>query len=176
MCWCSHTIKLKCTRSYLVMNSLLSTYSQLYQPRLCMHLFSQDILIHQARINITIIISRINKKRNNSITYLTFHFNNGFLVISLLVVHNYINPRNAMANIPNCLHLLNAIYMRPLTMVQWKILVAMIFSTYLALQWSPTIIYVLLLFRLWPMSLLNCIKIIVRNHILSHLYLKVFPT
>lgn len=57
MCCCNHTIQLKCTSSYPVINSFLSTYSQLHQRRLCMCFFSQATIIHQVRINIIIIRS-----------------------------------------------------------------------------------------------------------------------
>ena len=163
MCCYRNTSQLKCTSSHPVMNSLLSTYNQLHQPRFCMHFFSQATLIHQVNINITIIKSRIIQNRNNSALKLTFHLNNGFLMIFLFVVHNCINSRNFMTNVPNFLHLLSAIDLRLATLVQWTILLAMIFATYPTLQWSPTITSVLFLSRLRPMSLLNCIELLVRS-------------
>lgn len=171
MRWCRNTIKLKCTSSYPVMNSLLSTCSQLHQPRLYMHFFSQTILIHQVRINITINRFMVNQNRNNLTTELTFHLNNGCLVICLLVVHSWINLRNATVHIPNWLCLLNTIDLRPSTLVQWKILLAMFFAIDPTLQWSSIITSILLLSRLWPMSLLKCIKLLVRNDIFFLTYI-----
>lgn len=134
MCCCRHTIHIKCASPYPMMNSLLSTCSQLYQPRLCMHLFSQATLMSKVRINITIIRLRINQNRSKSTTELMFHLNNGFLVIYVLVIKSSIKLRNAMTNIPNYLCLLNIVELGPTTLVQWKILLVMIFATYQTLQ------------------------------------------
>jgi len=133
-----------------------------------MHFFSQTSLIHQVRINITIIRSRVNKNIKNSITELTFHLNNGCLAIHLLVIKCFIYLRNALSNIPNHLCLLSTIDLRPTTLIQWKILPAMILATYPTLKRPTT--YVLLLSRLRPMSLLNCIKLLVRRNILFLIY------
>jgi len=176
MCYCRHTIELKCTRSYLVMNSRLSTCSQLHQLRLYMQIFSQATLIHHFRINITIIRSRISQNRNNSTIELTLHLNNGCLMICLLIAHNYIDLRNAMKNIPNCLHLLSIIDMRPTTLVQWTILLAMIFSTCPTLQQSSNITSVLLLSRMWPLLSQLHWTSCKEPHFLSHLHSKVFLT
>jgi len=83
----------------------------------------------------------------------------------LLVVHSCINPKNVMTNIPNFLCLLSIIDLRPTNLVQWKILLAMIFSTYPTLQSSPTITFVLLLSKLQRMSLFNYIELLLRNNI-----------
>ena len=130
------------------MNSLLSTYIQLHQPRLYTHFFSEATLIHPVMININTIRSKINKKGKNLTINIIFHLNNGCLVSFLLVFHNYINLRNVMANIPNYLCLLSAIDLWLAILVQWKIFLAKIFSTYPTLQWSLTITYVLFLSRL----------------------------
>ena len=98
-------------------------------------------------------------------TKLTVHINNRCLVIHFHVVHNYITPRNIMTNIPNFLCLLSTINMRPTSLVQWTILLTMIFPTYPALQQSSTITSSLLLSRLQPMLLLNYVELLVRNHI-----------
>lgn len=47
----------------------------------------------------------------------------------------------------------------------------MIFSTYPTLQRFPTITYILFLSMMLPMSLLNCIKLLVRRNILFLTYL-----
>lgn len=137
MCCCQYTIQLKCTSSYPVMNSLICTCIQLQQPRRWMHFFSQAMLIHHVMIRITIIQSKINQNRKKLTTNFAFHVNNGCLVICMLLVHSCMNLRNVMTNIPNYLCLLT-------TLLQWKILLVMIFSTYPALEWSPTITYVFL--------------------------------
>lgn len=127
-CW-RHTIQLKCTISYPVNNSLLSTCIQLHQSRLCMHFFSQTTPIHHVRINITIITSRVNQNRNNMTTSCTLHLNNGYLVMCLLVSHNCINLRDIMAHVSNHRCLMITMDRRPTTLVQWKLLLAVIFMT-----------------------------------------------
>lgn len=166
MCWCRNTIQLKCKISYPMVNSLFSTCSQPHQPRFFMHLIWKITLIHQFMINITIIQPKFNQNRNNWIAKLTFDPSSGCLVIFLIVVQNYINLRNPMTKIPKCLCFLSAIYVRLVTLVQWTILLAMIFATNRILQQSSTITSILLLSRMQPMYLLNRIKLILRNNIL----------
>lgn len=142
-----------------------------HQPRLYMHFFSQATLIHQASININIIRSRINQKINNLITKLTVHLNDKFSAIHLHVVHNLINSRNTMTNIPNYLRLLRTIDLRHTSLVQCKMLLTMIFSTYPTLQECSTITSSLLLSRLRHMSLLNFTELLMRRNILFFTYI-----
>lgn len=90
----------------------LCPYSQLHQPRFCMHFFIQETIIHQVKTGITIIRYGVNKNRNKFITKLTFHLNNGCLMINLPIIHCCINPRNTLPNISNCLYLLSIVNMR----------------------------------------------------------------
>ena len=171
MCCNRHPIQIKFTSSYPMMNLLLCTCSPLYQPRFWMHFFSQTTRIHQVMINITIVRSRINQNRNNLITKLTVHLDNGCLVIRLPIIQCYIDPRNVMSNIPNYLRLLSTIDMRHTTPIWWTILLEMILATYPTLQLFPTTTFTLLLSKLRSMSLLNYIKFLVRGNIFLLTYI-----
>jgi len=145
-------------------NSLLCTYSQLYQPRFYMHFFSQTTLVHEVRINITIARFRINQNRNTLITNLTFHLNDWCLMIGLPVVHSCIASRNVITNITNYMCLLSTIDMQSTTTpILQKILLMMILTTYPTLQWFSTTASSLFL----SMSFLSCIESLVTNYILS---------
>ena len=142
MCLCWHTIQLKCASSYPMMNSFLSTCSQLHQPRIYMHFFSQTKHIHQVRINITIIISRVNKNRGNFIINLTIHLNNILLVIFLPIIQCCIDLRNDLSNIPNYLCFMFVVDLRPTTLIRWEILLDMLLAIYPTLQLSFTLTFV----------------------------------
>lgn len=66
---------------------------------------------------------------------------------------------------PNYLHLLITVDLRYATLLQWTILLAMIFTTYLTLQWFSDTTLILLLSRLRSMSLIYHIKLLVRSNI-----------
>ena len=126
-----------------------------------MHFFIQTKLIHQVRINITIIGSRVNQNRNNSITKITVYLDNRFLVIHLPVILCYIDTRNALPNIPNSLYFLCTVDLRHTILILQKISLKMILTTCQTLQLSLTITFILLF------SSLRSIKILVRCNIIS---------
>jgi len=114
---------------------------------------------------ITIFRSKINQNRNNLITKLTIHLNDRCLMVRLPIVHNCVDPRNVMTNIPNYIFLLRTIDMGSTTLILWKIPLIMILATYPTLQWCSTIASGMLL----SMSLLNYIELLVRECILFSL-------
>lgn len=133
MCSCRHTIQIKCTRSHPMMNSFLGACSQMHQPRICMHFFIQATLIHHVRTNVTIIRFKTNQYGNNLIMNLTFYLNNGCLMVHLHVIKCFIDPRNTLTNVPNCLCLLSTVDMRHATLMLWTISLPMLSTT------SPTL-------------------------------------
>ena len=142
-----------------MVNSLLCTCRQLYQPRFCMQFLSQTTLIHEVRINITIVRSMINQNRNNLIIKLTVHLNDRCLMICLPVVHSCIDLRNA---ITNCMCLLSIVDLgSTTTLILPTIPLTMILTTYPTLQWFTSASFSLLL----STSLLSCIESLVRNYI-----------
>jgi len=140
-----------------MMKSFFGTCSYLHQPLLCMHLFIQATLIHQFRTDITIFRSMVTQNRNNLITNLTFHLDNRFLMINLPIIQCYINLRNTLSNIPNCLCLLSTVYPRYATLMQLKTSPVMILAASPTLQRLLSITLVLLLI-LKSLSSFNCIE------------------
>ena len=86
-----------------------------------MQFLTQTTLIHQVRTNIAIIRSRVNQNINNLITKLTVHLNDRCLMIFMFVIQCCIGMWNTMTNIPNSLRLLYTVYLRPTTLILWKI-------------------------------------------------------
>ena len=94
-----------------------------------MHLLTQTTLIHQVRINISIVRYRVNQNRSNLITKLTFHLDNRCQMINLLIIQCCINPRNTISNIPNCFFILKTVNIWSSTLMLCKISPAMILAT-----------------------------------------------
>lgn len=70
----------------------------------------------------------------------------------------------------------NTVYVRFVTLLQWRILLAMIFATYPTLQQFSTTTLIFFLSKLRSMSLLCCTEILVRSHIFFLTYiLRSFP-
>lgn len=148
-----------------MMKSYLVPCSQLHQPRFFMHFFTQTTLIHQARTDITIVISRINQNRNNLTINLTFHIDNRFLMANLTIINYCLNARNTLSNIPNFLCLLNIVYMSPSTLILWKISPMMLSTRSPTSQRFPTISFFLLL-SLRAMSSIICIELLMQRYVL----------
>ena len=127
------------------MKSLLCTCSQLHSPRIYMKFLIQTTLIHQFRTNIAIIRLRFNKNRNNLIIELTIHLNDRCLVFCLPIFHCYIDTWNTLANIPNSLCLLCTVYLRPSTLMLWKIYDKLFLTTSPKLQLTNAITCMILL-------------------------------
>jgi len=139
-----HTIQIKCTSSYPMMNSLC-TCSQLHELRFCMHFFIQTTPIHHVKANITIIICRVNQNRKNLITKLTIHLNDTCLIVCMYVIQCCIDSRNTLTNIPNILLLLYTIYLSPSTLILWTNSLKVLLTACPTLQSSSTITSILLL-------------------------------
>ena len=88
-------------------------------------------------------------------------------MICLLVVHNCINPRNVMTNIPNRMRFLSTIDMGYTTLMLQTIPLMMILATYQTLQLCSTIASSLLL----SISLLNCIELVLGDYIFFLTYI-----
>ena len=133
-----------------------------------MQFLTQTTLIHQVRTNIAIIRSRFNQNRNNLITMLTIHLNGRCLVLCLYIVHCCIDMRNDLTNIPNSLCLLCTVYLRPITLILWKIYLKVFITTCPTLQLTSTNISMLLL---QLMSLSSYIKSLFQCHIFFPIYI-----
>jgi len=158
-----HTIQIKRTSSYPMMNSLLCTCIQLHKLRFCMWFFIQTTPIHYVKDNITIIICRVNQNKNNLITKLTIHLNDTFLMVYMYVIQCCIDSRNTLTNIPNILLLLYTIYLRPTTRILWANSLKVLLTACPTLQSWSTITSILLL--LWPTSLSSYIELLLWCHI-----------
>lgn len=136
-----------------------------------MYLFIQTTLIHLARINITIIRSKVNENRNNFVTKLIIHLDNRCLVICLHVIQCNIDMWNALPNIPNCMCFMCTVDLRHITLILLEISLEMLLTTCPTFQLSLTITFVLLPSKLRSMSPSNYIKLLVRNDIIFLTYI-----
>lgn len=141
-----------------MMNSSLGPCSQLHHLIFCMHFFIQETLIQLVSKDITINRSRINKNGKNLIMKLIFYLDNGFLMISLPIIHYYINLTNTLTNISNFSCLMSIVNIRSATMIGWAF-TPMMLSTTIPTPQSFLVITLILLVRLKSMSSINYIDL-----------------
>ena len=121
--------------------------------------------------NIVITRSRISQNENNLIMKLTFHLNNRSIMTCVTIIMYYTDSGNTLTNTPNYLYLLRIVDMCHATLVQWTILLVMIFTTNLTLHRFPASGFILIPSRLRPMSFLSCIKLLMRCHLFLVTYI-----